>query len=226
MANLIEKSLIVMRNHGFKHFIRVVYNRLAWKISLLRMVKSTKRNNISSLNDFKTLHEDSLVIVTGVPYDDIGGGQRASQLARCALKSGRKVIYLYLYQKYSMEKGGYVPSDVKVPGLEHLYIDECLPKEILTKISKDSTVLVELPHPKVIPFIQAFNVSGVKTVFELIDNWDSSLGAGWYSDAVLCECVKKADVVVGTAKVLVDRLIEMGRNDAIYLPNAANEYIS
>ncbi|MEL4073350.1 glycosyltransferase [Ochrobactrum sp. GPK 3] len=168
---------------------------------------------------------DELVIITGVPYDDIGGGQRAAQLARCALKAGRKVKYIYIFKKFDFELQSHVDSRVDIHGLEHLHIDATSPLEIMSGVSSNATLLVEFPHPRVVEYITLFNSRGLRTVFELIDDWETSLGTGWFDRDVYRNIVSMAQTVIGTAKILVKQLKKLGRQDAIYLPNAANEYI-
>lgn len=169
--------------------------------------------------------EDDLVIIAGVPFDDVGGGQRSAQLARCALKTGRRVIYIHIYKKFDFELNTYVDSDVSIFGLQHVFVDAITPEAILQGISSNSTLLIELPHAAAMPYLKAFNNSGMRTVFELIDDWETSLGGDWFDMDIYREFVEKAECVVGTARLLVDRLHNMGRKDALYLPNAANEYI-
>ncbi|WP_095078290.1 glycosyltransferase [Pseudomonas sp. Irchel s3h17] len=181
--------------------------------------------NILERKNLPALLSDELVVITGVPFDDIGGGQRGAQLARCALKSGRKVIYIYVYQKFDFDLNRHVESELDVFGLTHLSIDKVTPSSLLDLISSRATILIEFPHPKIIPYLNMAKSRGVKTVFELIDDWETSLGGDWFDLDVYREFVASADVVVGTAKLLVQRLVDLGRNDALYLPNAANEYI-
>ena len=166
-----------------------------------------------------------LVIIAGVPFDDIGGGQRAAQLARCALKTGRRVVYIYIYKKYDFELNRHIESSVNVYGLRHCHIDSISPRELLNLVSTQATLLVEHPHKAALPYLKQFNMRGMRTVFELIDDWETSLGGDWFDLDVYRHFVADAQCVIGTAKLLVQRLHDLGRNDAIYLPNAANEYI-
>lgn len=172
-----------------------------------------------------SLFEEELVIITGVPFDDVGGGQRGAQLARAALMSGRRVIYIYLYPKFNFRLQQFVPSDVNIPRLLHVHIDTITPSELLRQITAKATVLIEMPHPKVLPFLQVCKKRGIRTIFELIDDWETSLGGDWFDSSTYEQFVQQADLVVGTAQKLVEKLREKGRSDALYLPNAANEYI-
>ena len=168
---------------------------------------------------------DSLVIITGVPFDDVGGGQRAAQIARCALKSGRKVVYIYIYKKFDFELNQYVDSVVAAHGLVHMHIGATSPLDVLRMISPDAVLLIELPHKEAMPYLELFKSRGMRTVFELIDDWESSLGGDWFNVDVYRRFVREANVAIGTARVLVQKLRDLGCGHAIYLPNAANEYI-
>lgn len=180
----------------------------------------------TSLNyEHKPLLSDELIVITGVPFDDVGGGQRGAQLARCALRTGRKVIYIYVYPKFDFELNQHVESNLDIFGLKHTSIDKISPSDLLSLISSNATALIEFPHPKILPYLEILKTRGIKTVFELIDDWETSLGGDWFDLNVYHSFVEKSDVVVGTAKLLVQRLVNLGREDALYLPNAANEYI-
>lgn len=169
------------------------------------------------------LRDDAVFIFTGVPYDDIGGGQRAAQLARVALARGHRVVYVYAYKKW--EAGVEVESHVDLHGMRHVFLDEGSAGDIVESMQPGDTALFEIPHPAFVRFLRAARQRRVLSVFEMIDAWDSSLGGDWFDPEVLAEFVRVADRVTGTARVLRESLVRMGRRDAIYLPNAYNETI-
>ena len=164
-----------------------------------------------------------LFIFTGVPYDDIGGGQRAAQFARVLLGRGEVVTYVYAYPKW--ENGVPAESKLSVSGLTHLYVDSASTAGVLVDIQPDDVAIFELPHKAFLPYLERCMEVGTRTVFELIDAWNSSLGGDWFSEEIMQEYIDKSQVVVGTAKILQQSLISGGRHDALYLPNAANEAI-
>ena len=183
----------------------------------------TENSHITSQNNY--LLGDELVIIAGIPFDDVGGGQRAAQLARCALKTGRRVVYLYIYKKFDFEQNRHVDSNVIRHGMLHKHIDSVSPGELLNLVSSRATLLIELPHKTALPYLHLFKSRGMRTVFELIDDWETSLGGDWFNMEIYRNFVLESCHVVGTAKILVKRLQDLGREDALYLPNAANEYI-
>jgi len=166
-----------------------------------------------------------LVLFSGVPFDDIGGGQRSAQLTRAALRTGIQVLYIYVYPKYDFNKRINVISKVKIPNLFHKNIKDLNAKDFLNFIDENATVIFEIPHPLFVEYLEIARIRGVRTSFELIDDWSTSLGGDWFKADVFQKFVMRTDIVIGTSKLLISKLREMGRNDAIYLPNAANEYI-
>ena len=233
-----KRSVEVIKARGFLGFVNVVALQIRNQSSIndRPTIDSSNQNLPASLtldvserlpskNLWRPLLGDDLIIVTGVPFDDVGGGQRAAQLARCALKTGRRVIFLYIYKKFDFELNRHVESEVVVPGLIHKFIGATSPAEILKFVSPNATLLLEFPHNEALPYLQLFKQRGLRTVFELIDDWESSLGGDWFNLQIYHQFVHEAQFVVGTAKVLVKKLQAMGRDDAVYLPNAANEYI-
>ncbi|BDU15468.1 glycosyltransferase [Lysobacter auxotrophicus] len=165
----------------------------------------------------------TIYIFTGVPFDDIGGGQRAAQLARVLLARGEQVTYVYAYRKW--ENGQPVESGYQAEGMRHLFLDRTSMDDVLGGATAADVALFELPHPAFLPYFSRLGELGVRRVFELIDAWDSSLGGDWFDASVMQAYVDQSEVVVGTAKILQHKLIEMGRPDARYLPNAVNESI-
>lgn len=167
--------------------------------------------------------ERTVYFFTGVPYDDIGGGQRAAQLTRVLLSRGERVVYVYAYQKW--HAGQVVASQVDIPGLEHLYLNDLDLDHLLREANAGDVAVFELPHPRFKEALDLCADKHVRTVFELIDAWDSSLGGDWFSEDVLTHFIEKSAVAVGTARALQKMLVQRGRHDALYLPNAANEAI-
>ncbi|SIP88136.1 polysaccharide pyruvyl transferase family protein [Solilutibacter tolerans] len=175
------------------------------------------------IRDWRETSCRKVFFFTGVPYDDIGGGQRAAQLARVLLSRGERVHYVYAYRKW--HEGVEVESEVCIPRLEHTFLGNSTVEDVLADAKPGDVAIFELPH---IDFKSALDICsrcGVSSVFELIDAWDSSLGGDWFSEEVFQYFIDRSDKVVGTAKVLQGVLKSRGRADALYLPNAANESI-
>ncbi len=160
-------------------------------------------------------------IFATVPYDDIGGGQRSAQLTRCLLERLYQVEYFYKYPK--TENGVAVAGEYSSKQLLHGFFDTRSITELTSGWGRDSVVIFEFPHPGFLPILLEAKQRGVKTVYEAIDPWETSLGANWYSENVEKQFVSLADKVVATSKVLCQRLERLGRSDVLYCPNAADE---
>ncbi len=160
-----------------------------------------------------------------VPFDDVGGGQRSAQLARVLTARGYQVVYVYLYKKWNLELGGEEESQVHLPLLTHVHIGQVDAPTLLRGAAPNSVAIFEVPHPRYEPFFERAQQVGLRTVFELIDAWDTSLGGDWYKPEVMRRFAAESEVAVGTARSLVTQLERYGRSDARYLPNAGNETI-
>ncbi|MHC1794614.1 glycosyltransferase [Escherichia coli] len=223
---LVKRAIPIYRKSGVKGVTKVAARWINRRLNGVEYSYIQNTNELVSDRASTTNNiGDDVVIISGVPFDDVGGGQRSAQLARAAIKGGRKVIYLYIYKKFDFEKGCHQDSDVSIQGIEHLYINSLDAATLMGKISSATTLIIEHPHPAALPFFEVFNKRGLKTIFELIDDWETSLGGDWFDIDIYQRFITESTIVVGTAKVLVEKLKQRGRSDAIYLPNAANEYL-
>ena len=181
-----------------------------------------ERSQLPIIPEPKNLFK-KLIIFTGVPLGDVGGGQRSAQLARCATLAGVDVVYVFLYQSYDFNKQCYFTPESTVQGVKEIHIDALQ----LEDLHCDSTVvaLFELPHARLVPFLRVLNSCAVTTIYELIDDWDSSLGAEWFSNRVHQQFLQESKRVVATADFLFEKIKGLGREDVELLPNAANELI-
>lgn len=219
----IKKIIKVLRTDGFLALFRIFHYKLAVSLNW-KLFNISRRLNLNNSDD-EGMDQPNLIIFTGVPFDDIGGGQRAAQLTRAALRTGIDVLYVYAFPKYDVNKRINVISKVNLPHLIHKSIKELTPKEFQNFIDKNTTVIFEVPHPNFINFLEIARKGEVRTVFELIDDWSTSLGGNWFEDDIFQRFVLGTDIVTGTSQELTKKLRSMGRDEAVYLPNAANEYI-
>jgi GT2 family glycosyltransferase/glycosyltransferase involved in cell wall biosynthesis len=218
IAFYLKKVFYVIKNEGFIIFINILVNKfqiwLTYKIQTIFWF--SKKNNTK---------KSKIVIMTGVPYDDVGGGQRAAQLTRVALQVGWDVLYIYLYPRFDFEKKVIIQSKINIRRLIHKHFKNITSSQLLKSIDQQTIIVFEIPHPSFIGFLRIAKLRGITTVFELIDDWETSLGGDWFKQEVLDEFIRQCDFVIGTAQILVEKIHKKGRKDAIYLPNAANEYI-
>ena len=171
------------------------------------------------------LFEPTVFMFALVPFDDVGGGQRSAQLSRVLAARGYRVKYVYLYKKWSMATASEEESHVDVPLLTHLHISQVDANTLMRGASPHSVAIFEAPHPRYEAFFDKAQQIGLRTVFELIDAWDTSLGGDWYKAELMRRFATESELAVGTARALVTQLESFGRREVRYLPNAGNEAI-
>lgn len=168
----------------------------------------------------------TVYIVAGVPYYDIGGGQRCAQLAKTFNKMGYSVEFLYaILSGHKKEKNVWLP--VKI----HAFVDEKILEYVKGNVQKDDIFVFEAPIKQMEPLIDIAVENECRIVYENIDNWETSLGSAFFDENLLVKFLTKAHVLVGTAKPLVDQLyhylekynIQKEEKQILYLANAVDE---
>ena len=159
----------------------------------------------------------SVVIFASVPFFDVGGGQRSAQLARTFNALGYRVHYIYGFP--CTEEN--VP-DMFIPTEAHEYIDNISKEWFIKRINEESIVIFEIPYAKFEPYLKLANKVGCLTVYEHIDNWDSSLGCLFYDEVVYKNFLEKVGLITVTAKMLGEKIEEKIDREYLYLPNAVN----
>ena len=162
----------------------------------------------------------SVVIFASVPFFDVGGGQRSAQMAKTFNLLGYRVYYIYGFP--CTEEN--VP-DMFIPTVVHEFIDNITEEWFAKIIDKDAMIIFEIPYIKFEPYLDIAKKEGCYTVYEHIDNWDSSLGCLFYNEEVFKEFLLKADDITVTAKMLGEKVRKYVDRDYIYLPNAVNTEI-
>ena len=208
----------------FKKFILRKKLIDSWNIytDVISPLAACKKADLSGFQQYRRKSDfaGTVYIFASVPFDDIGGGQRSAQLTRCSLQRMYRVVYIYKYPK--VEQGVEIANESISAQFEHLYFNNVSSNEIFKNAPENSTVIFEFPHPDYVPFLREADRRSLYTVYELIDPWETSLGANWYSRATEDIFINTASKVVATAKVLHKKLVDAGRSDAVYSPNAAD----
>lgn len=165
-----------------------------------------------------------LFVLSGVPIDDSGGGARCTQLALEALRQGETVVFVNRFPRQET-----VDLDLRLEHprllagpLSDFDLDRFLARNPGLLGGRAVGVLVEFAVPEFVPLITRLRALGAVIVYDLLDDWDSTLGAAWYRPRTEMAVVEAADVLVATAPVLRDRLERLSGREVELLPNAAN----
>ncbi|HZD57662.1 MAG TPA: glycosyltransferase family 2 protein [Anaerolineales bacterium] len=163
-------------------------------------------------------------ILSGVPIDDTGGGARCTQIAQELLRRQYMVLFINKFPKYESVDLG---IKIRHPNLSTFSLAEFSLDKFMRRYSgilagKSSGVLVEFPLKDFLPLIRPLSDAGAVVIYDLLDDWNTSLGRGWYSIATERKLIDLSDILVATAPVLVKRLEGMSSRPVKLLPNAVN----
>ena len=165
-----------------------------------------------------------VLFLSGVPIDDTGGGARGTQMALELLRRGNVVIFVH---KYAKQESADLDLDFNQEGLLHFSASDfdwpALRWEFkeLLKIKK-LTAIVEFPFAEYLPIVRSVSAMGGNVFYDLIDEWNTSLGGDWYSPSVEEAIVRTSDILAASAPSLVKRLEKISGREVIELPNAVN----
>lgn len=165
----------------------------------------------------------SIFICAGVPYYDIGGGQRSSQLAKVFNSMGYAVHYFYAYPSCESEY-----QRIPLPLCAHHIMRGDLPERIRGRITPDDIFIFETPSGVFAPLLSLAKECRCKIIYESIDNWETSLGNGILDRSMLLDLLSCAHLITATAKPLAKQaakyLHDFGFSDkeVLYLPNAVD----
>ena len=194
------------------------------RYSLIKGYKHGRQKRVEKiLEKYKTIPYNVLIL-SGVPLSDIGGGQRGTQLALELLKNNCKVTFVNYYPSSEENKKIFFDADFSLLELEYFPffdIEEfvCRNEKLLDR----TMVVLEFPMPQFIPIIDRLQKLDVQVIYDCIDNWDTDLGWVWYDRNKELEIAEKSDKLVATAKPLRQKLQKMCPYKQIQLvPNAVN----
>lgn len=156
-------------------------------------------------------------VFASVPFYDVGGGQRSSQLARTFNSLGKQVYYIHAYP--CAEEN--VP-DMAIPVSAHKYVEDIQVDWFKRRVQPGDLAIFELPCAQFEGYLDCAKAAGAYTVYEHIDNWDTSLGCLFYQEDVFTRYLEKADLITVTARMLGEKIAEKCSRPYLYLPNAVN----
>lgn len=156
-------------------------------------------------------------IFAGVPYYDVGGGQRFAQIANVLNSMGYAVFYVYGFESAESKR-----ESMYIPCVRHTYLGNYSVEDMAMDLEEGDVLIFEIPYGKFKPYMDYANAHGNPTVYEHVDNWDSSLGCLFYDKQDFAEFIRDVKHITVTARVLGEKIEEAGRSDYIYCPNAVD----
>jgi glycosyltransferase involved in cell wall biosynthesis len=134
------------------------------------------------------------------------------------------VIYLHKYPSYES-----VDLNLKIchPNLIARRFSGFSVDEFLAHLSpglqkKKLGVLVELPNKVFLPALERMKRQGATIVYDLLDDWSTSLGASWYSPQAEMQITQLADCLIATTADLAQHLEAQSGKRVQVVPNAVN----
>jgi glycosyltransferase involved in cell wall biosynthesis len=169
-----------------------------------------------------------VVILSGVPFTDSGGGQRCSQLAMAFARQGCKIVFVNIYPSFEEERQLYFDIDLSLFEFYALRDFDAVEMGRRYGDFEDLEVLVisEFPHPSLLPVIEILKKrfqARASIIYDYIDNWQTSLGWEWYQRDVEDRFIAEADFLVASARTLRDELEKTGGRLVELIPNAVNQ---
>lgn len=232
----IKDQLIKGSKTEKKDFIKYTTNRIlkrekyicndlkyfdAINIARQQLYSLMENKNIESSNKGINIENkkntSQVYIFAGIPYYDIGGGQRCSQLAKTFDKMGYEVNYYYAYDSNESIK-----FDLQLPMMIHKSIEETTLSEVFSSIKEDAVFIFEAPYVKFVPYLEKAKKLGIKTIYEHIDNWETSLGSLLYDPESFRSFVEDSEYLVATSIELKKQMNNYIEKEVHYLPNAVD----
>lgn len=167
-----------------------------------------------------------IYLVASIPYYDIGGGQRCSQLAKTFNRMGYRVKYFYSHHSQDSKD-----RNLDIPAETHTFINEKSIRYAREKVNPEDIFIFEAPVAAFAPLLDIAVEKGCRIVYENIDNWETSLGRRVLDEETLKKMLRYARVLVGTAFPLVEQLkeylvrydIPTEGKEILYLANAVDD---
>lgn len=166
-------------------------------------------------------------ILAGVPIDDTGGGGRWTQIALELLRRQYLIVFVHKFPKYES-----VDLNIRIrhPNLITSTISSFQWQEFRNYFgqllkAKPLIALVEMPVDDFQPVISGIRDLNGVVIYDLLDDWETSLGGTWYSMDAERKIIADSQVLIATATGLANRLEQKSNRKVVLLPNAVNSYL-
>lgn len=225
MNSKIKKLEEYFKEHGLKETIKKVYRYTSFKLKVKNPSKSNTVYKLSKKEkqNIKLKTEKKIYIFTNIPYFDVGGGQRAAQLAKTFNNMGYLVEYYYAF-----ESSETVKHTMILPVAAHKKVEKIKLEEFKNKVTKKDIFIFEAPMEMFLPYLEIAEKNNCKIIYENIDNWETSLGNMFFSENALKQFLEKSTILVGTSKLLEVQIndylkkYKIENKTVLYLPNAVD----
>lgn len=169
-----------------------------------------------------------VIILSGVPMTDSGGGQRGAQMALEFARRKYKVIYVNVYPSFESPHTIYFDVDLTLIELYHLGdfdIQNVL--EAYEPLMDRAIILLEFPHPDFVSLVEETKrrERRPKIIYDYIDNWNSSLGWTWYTPETESKIIGMTDHLIASAVTLQEELKQRTKRYVSLIPNAFNSQL-
>lgn len=227
-------------NHYKYHGLKVTINAIIYKLKI-KLKLNKNKEYIDVMEKYKNFNLDedktnedilykekqkNVYIFATVPYFDVGGGQRSSQLSKIFNKLGFSVYYIYAYECSESN----IPL-ISIPTTYHKFINNVNYEELEDTVKQDDIFIFEGPIKLFDKYLALAKLKNAKIIYENIDNWETSLGTMFFNKDTLVMMLNNADMIVATAKKLVLQTEEYVKKyckeekKVYYLANAVDDEI-
>jgi glycosyltransferase involved in cell wall biosynthesis len=164
-------------------------------------------------------------VLSGVPIDDTGGGSRCTQITLELLRQGYGVVFINQFQKQEKKD---LSLQISHPNLTTFSLSDKRWQYFLSDTSPVHThlaCLVEFPSNDFLPIIHRIRDAHGIVAYDLMDDWDTSLGGQWYSLESEKEIIQVSHTLIATVPSLAERLRRLSGRPVDMLPNAVNRHL-
>jgi glycosyltransferase involved in cell wall biosynthesis len=184
----------------------------------------TLRDWISHLHQINSGNSPGVVIIyAGVPYSEVKP-LRSVWVTRELLRRGYQVLFVYWrwrptesYPQKEEQAGLYqMPMDV-------FWVNAGEILRVAGQRQGQKLFLIDFPHPSLFKVVNIANGHGWVTVLTQKDDWEAFQKVGqasWYDEEIERYLLENSDVLVGTAKALVEKMRGKVEREVHLVPNA------
>ncbi len=192
-------------------------------VTLLGFLRGWSRRGMVDRRRFQSV-KGVFFMLSGVPVDDIGGGARCTQITLELLDRGWLVVFVNKFPKFERVD---LNLQIRHPNLLTVSISRFSLEHFLRDYGsvlagKPKMAMAEFPLKDFLPLMEALRKAGVCVVYDLLDNWDTALGASWYTPHIEQQIIETASALVATAPSLARHLEQQSGRPVSLLPNAVN----